>query len=130
MNMIAHWWRAFRDLARYGDSQPTELMIGLFHSALLPLFIDDYKHLPGWMIWVVFLTGMMQSCYAVIGNLIQRHVINIAVAFVSVAFVLNSAWHGGIANAHCLILASLVSVWNAYRTNFEVNQKVGSTWKK
>jgi hypothetical protein len=82
------------------------------------------------MICIVFLMGLTQSFYAVVGNLIQRHVINIAIAFVSVAFVLNTAWHSDVSEAHCLILTSLVSLWNAYRTNFEVNHRVGSTWKK
>lgn len=130
MSMMAHWWRSFRDIARYGDSQPTELMLGLFHSVLLPLLMEDYKHLPSWMVCIVFLMGLMQSYYAVVGHLIQRHVINIAVAFASVAFVFNTSWHGDVSETHCLILSSLVSLWNAYRTNFEVNHKVGSTWKK
>ena len=130
MNMMANWWHSLRELARYGDSQPTELMIGVYHSVLLPLLIDDYRHLPGWMIAVIIVMGLLQCYQSVVGDLVRRHVINIAVGFASVAFVMNAAWHGSVDDAHCLILATLVSLWNVYRTNYEVNQKVGSTWKK
>ena len=130
MSMLKLWWRTFRDLARYGDSQPTELVVGLIHSVLLPFLVEDYRHLPGWMLFVVFVLGIMQSYYAVLGTLIRRHVINTAVSFVSVAFVFNAILHSEVNEVHCLCLTSIISLWNAYRTNFEINQKVGSSWKK
>ena len=68
--------------------------------------------------------GLFQSYYAIVGNLLKRHVINVAVAFASVAFVLNTAYHGALGEAHCLILTTFVSLWNVYRTNFEVDKKV------
>ena len=129
-NMMTRWWQSFRDLARYGDSHPSELMIGFYHSLFVPFLVDDYKHLSQWMLIVIILMGLMQSYFAVVGSLTQRHSINLGVAFASVAFVVNSTWHCGFSSAHCLILTTAVSLWNVYRTNYEISRKVGAKWIK
>jgi hypothetical protein len=124
MNMLTRWWTNFCDLARYGDSHPSEFMIGAYHTLFTPFLLDDYRHLERWMLVFIIVIGLFQSYYSIVGNLLQRHVINVAVAFASVAFVFNTAYHGNLGEAHCLILTTCVSLWNVYRTNFEVDKKV------
>lgn len=124
MFMLTRWWTNFCDLARYGDSHPSEFMIGAYHTLFTPFLLDDYRHLERWMLVFIIVIGLFQSYYSIVGNLLQRHVINVAVAFASVAFVFNTAYHGNLGEAHCLILTTCVSLWNVYRTNFEVDKKV------
>jgi hypothetical protein len=124
MFMLTRWWTNFCDLARYGDSHPSEFMIGIYHTLFTPFLLDDYKHLDRWMLVFIIVLGLIQSYYAIVGNLLQRHVINVAVAFASVAFVINTAYHGSLDEAHCLVLTTCVALWNVYRTNYEVDKKV------
>ena len=130
INMLTHWWKNFCDLMRYGDSQPSELLVGLCHSALVPLMLDDYGHVASWMPWLVAFMGTLQCYHSVAGDLIKRHIVNVAVALMTATIAVSAMWHSGVAQSHCHIIITVVALWNFYRTNYEVSNSTRSKWTK
>lgn len=118
------WWRRVLEIARYGDSQPSELMLSIYHTLLLPMMWSEYKFLPKWMMLIIILMGVIQLRAVTHASLPGRHAVNFGVGFASLMFVLGHLVNMGFGEVHCLLIAFLVSIWNLYRTGYEISQKV------
>lgn len=120
------WCSRTLEIARYGDSQPTELMIGMYHSLLLPLVWAEYNFLPRWMMLVIFGIGALQAWVSVMGSLAARQAVNAGVTFLSLMFALGHWVNVGYADVYCLLLVFLAALWCLYRTSFEIRHKLGA----